>query len=516
MAIFNYFLKCFFWKVVRFMDVSFISEQQKHLKLTEILRSLSLVAGDSSNGRSYSSLRKQLVPHSAYRPVYRGSYNYGGYGSAMAQDRYHPGHLNIKNKLKTEGGKVKTPSENGGGGGNGGGNGGGGGGGSPASFQSASYDYSFPPYSPPATSGSSAADTKPDDTGPPVADTEDFKPSIYYEGHSSYEADKPKDSYLPDSDSYGPPSDDDHPSDHHGEFYYSHDDEHHDHDFDEHSPPSDSSHDDRKPTSDMMDTPMMSKPDGMDDSGDAKNKPEGEVHDYYGYPYSYPYYHQDNDDDSHNPPPPPSPPKQKPTKSPPKISAPPPPPPPPPEYYPSYKPKGKPDAHMPPPDHGDGDDDDSEDDEHYGPPSHKPDDSDSANMAPPPPPHDHYLPYKPKQKPSYKPDETYYLPDDDEADEGDEEHHHDHHEEHHVDEEEMHKDEDSRVNKRPYSYYNIGRKLWYVPLYFSVYFIIYVAALILKSVARHKIQYPLQHWKEKRDLSVSIQNDIDTAKEKYA
>ncbi|KAJ8684418.1 hypothetical protein QAD02_020210 [Eretmocerus hayati] len=49
---------------------------------------------------------------------------------------------------------------------------------------------------------------------------------------------------------------------------------------------------------------------------------------------------------------------------------------------------------------------------------------------------------------------------------------------------------DQRLNKRPYSYYYIGRKLWYVPLYFSIYFIIYIAALVLKSIARHKINFP--------------------------
>ena len=49
---------------------------------------------------------------------------------------------------------------------------------------------------------------------------------------------------------------------------------------------------------------------------------------------------------------------------------------------------------------------------------------------------------------------------------------------------------DQRVIKRPYSYYYIGRKLWYVPLYFSIYFVIYIGALILKSVARHKINFP--------------------------
>ncbi|XP_044577477.1 uncharacterized protein DDB_G0283357-like [Cotesia glomerata] len=49
---------------------------------------------------------------------------------------------------------------------------------------------------------------------------------------------------------------------------------------------------------------------------------------------------------------------------------------------------------------------------------------------------------------------------------------------------------DQRLNKRPYSYYYIGKKLWYLPLYFSIYFIIYIAALVLKSVARHKINFP--------------------------
>ncbi|KAK2582250.1 hypothetical protein KPH14_004596 [Odynerus spinipes] len=49
---------------------------------------------------------------------------------------------------------------------------------------------------------------------------------------------------------------------------------------------------------------------------------------------------------------------------------------------------------------------------------------------------------------------------------------------------------DQRLDKRPYSYYFIGKKLWYIPLYFSIYFIIYIAALVLKSIARHKIAFP--------------------------
>lgn len=45
-----------------------------------------------------------------------------------------------------------------------------------------------------------------------------------------------------------------------------------------------------------------------------------------------------------------------------------------------------------------------------------------------------------------------------------------------------------RVNR--YSYYYLGKKLYYLPLYFSIYFIVYVAALIIKAVLRHKIVYP--------------------------
>lgn len=64
---------------------------------------------------------------------------------------------------------------------------------------------------------------------------------------------------------------------------------------------------------------------------------------------------------------------------------------------------------------------------------------------------------------------------------------HEHHHEHTTEEPEMN---DQRLDKRPYSYYFIGKKLWYIPLYFSIYFIIYIAALVLKSIARHKINFP--------------------------
>lgn len=48
--------------------------------------------------------------------------------------------------------------------------------------------------------------------------------------------------------------------------------------------------------------------------------------------------------------------------------------------------------------------------------------------------------------------------------------------------------ETPRVNR--YSYYYLGKKLYYIPLYFSVYFIVYVGALVIKAVLRHKIVYP--------------------------
>lgn len=66
--------------------------------------------------------------------------------------------------------------------------------------------------------------------------------------------------------------------------------------------------------------------------------------------------------------------------------------------------------------------------------------------------------------------------------------------EYHHPPEEDHKMEEDRESKRPYSYYFLGRKLWYVPLIFSVYFIIYIGGLVLKSLARHKIQFPEKLW----------------------
>lgn len=66
--------------------------------------------------------------------------------------------------------------------------------------------------------------------------------------------------------------------------------------------------------------------------------------------------------------------------------------------------------------------------------------------------------------------------------------------------------EHERVNQAHYSYYYLGRKLWYIPLYFSVYFIVYVTVLILKSIARHKVQF-VQNFDNTRGTSRNI--DVD-------
>lgn len=86
--------------------------------------------------------------------------------------------------------------------------------------------------------------------------------------------------------------------------------------------------------------------------------------------------------------------------------------------------------------------------------------------------------------------------------------------------------EDMRVNKGQYSYYYLGRKLWYIPLYFSIYFIIYVTILILKSIARHKVDFKHNlhdlHSKYRKsrnmdlnDMHRSVDSALETTSKKY-
>nr|XP_034183460.1 repetitive proline-rich cell wall protein 2 [Osmia lignaria] len=126
--------------------------------------------------------------------------------------------------------------------------------------------------------------------------------------------------------------------------------------------------------------------------------------------------------------------------------------------------------------------------------SHEPDYSDFPDDAP-------YNGNPPAPKPmkhSPPSDHPPYDANDNDNDDNDAyPHHHDFHHEliyDHIPEYHDHTEEpemnDQRLDKRPYSYYFIGKKLWYVPLYFSIYFVIYIAALVLKSIARHKITFP--------------------------
>jgi hypothetical protein len=53
-----------------------------------------------------------------------------------------------------------------------------------------------------------------------------------------------------------------------------------------------------------------------------------------------------------------------------------------------------------------------------------------------------------------------------------------------------------------YGYYQIGRKLYLIPAYFSALFIPYVVVLILISVLKHKVRAPSKYWAstQKREL----------------
>ena len=66
----------------------------------------------------------------------------------------------------------------------------------------------------------------------------------------------------------------------------------------------------------------------------------------------------------------------------------------------------------------------------------------------------------------------------------DDHHHHHHHEETTTTTTEP-PPEEPRVKK--YSYYYLGRKLWYIPLYFTLWFCLYVVFLIIRSIGRHKV-----------------------------
>lgn len=50
--------------------------------------------------------------------------------------------------------------------------------------------------------------------------------------------------------------------------------------------------------------------------------------------------------------------------------------------------------------------------------------------------------------------------------------------------------ESRQLSPGQYANYFIGPKLWYIPLFFSIYYLCYVTALIVKAISRHKILFP--------------------------
>jgi hypothetical protein len=50
------------------------------------------------------------------------------------------------------------------------------------------------------------------------------------------------------------------------------------------------------------------------------------------------------------------------------------------------------------------------------------------------------------------------------------------------------------TKRKRFGYYQIGRKLYLIPAYFTALFIPYVLALIIKSVLKRKVRAPFNYW----------------------
>lgn len=129
-----------------------------------------------------------------------------------------------------------------------------------------------------------------------------------------------------------------------------------------------------------------------------------------------------------------------------------------------------------------------------------PDDSqdDTMDMAPPPPPQ-----AKPMDSgfPHDFPGDFKYHDDFDDF-------YHDHHHHYHPTEPPS-TTEMPRVNR--YSYYYLGKKLYYIPLYFSAYFVAYVASLVIKSILRHKIVYPNSYKPNEHSATFFSKRSVDSS-----
>ncbi|KAE8740646.1 hypothetical protein FOCC_FOCC013846 [Frankliniella occidentalis] len=87
-------------------------------------------------------------------------------------------------------------------------------------------------------------------------------------------------------------------------------------------------------------------------------------------------------------------------------------------------------------------------------------------------------------------------------------------------------DPDDDLDKGVYTHYNIGRKLYYAPLWFSMYFAGYVLVELVKHVWRHKYTFPLRvedaitgraagGSDAKDELASTVNSAIEKAADKY-
>ncbi|KAG8261536.1 hypothetical protein J6590_070446 [Homalodisca vitripennis] len=65
------------------------------------------------------------------------------------------------------------------------------------------------------------------------------------------------------------------------------------------------------------------------------------------------------------------------------------------------------------------------------------------------------------------------------------------------------------VREAEYTYFFIGPKLWYIPIICSIYFALYVGALIIMSVSRHKVRFPQQLYTAANSVFTGRQDDLD-------
>jgi hypothetical protein len=61
------------------------------------------------------------------------------------------------------------------------------------------------------------------------------------------------------------------------------------------------------------------------------------------------------------------------------------------------------------------------------------------------------------------------------------------------------------------TYYNLGRKLWLLPLYAGILFIAHVLLLLLKAISRHKVLAPYNFYTsiQGRNLKSYVQRELD-------